>query len=98
MASQDNLSFDLEGAKPANTKSSALKPETAMAANTALGPGMVLVPPRDPGALAAALEGLLGDPAALDELAVRARRTAEEHFSWERCGRETVAAYEDVRR
>jgi teichuronic acid biosynthesis glycosyltransferase TuaC len=59
---------------------------------------MVLVPPRDPGALASALEGLLADPDALDELAARARRTAEEHFSWERCGRETVAAYEDVLR
>jgi glycosyltransferase involved in cell wall biosynthesis len=57
-----------------------------------LGRGMLLVPPRDPGALAAAIEGALADP----ELSDAARRTAADHFSWKRCGRDTVAAYRDA--
>ena len=56
----------------------------------ALGGGMLLVPPRDPQALRAAIERALGDP----DLARAARTTAAEHFTWEACGRATVAAYE----
>lgn len=56
----------------------------------AAGPGMALVPPRDPASLAAAIRGALDDPG----LPRAARRTAVEHFSWERCGRATVEAYE----
>jgi glycosyltransferase involved in cell wall biosynthesis len=58
----------------------------------ALGGGLLTVPPRNPGALAAAIGAALADP----ELPARARRTALEHFSWERCGRDTVAAYRDA--
>ena len=58
----------------------------------ALGAGMLLVPTRDPHALAGAIERALCDP----DLGEEARRTAAEHFSWERCGRETVAAYARV--
>ena len=58
----------------------------------ACGPGMLLVPPRDPAALADAIRAALDDP----ELPARARRTASEHFSWQRCGRDTVAAYRDA--
>ena len=58
----------------------------------ALGGGIVLVPARDPEALAAAIERSLSDP----ELAAAARRTAAAHFTWERCGRATVAAYARV--
>ena len=58
----------------------------------ALGPGMLLAPARDPVALADAIERALSDP----QLAADARRTAAEHFSWERCGRATVSAYERV--
>jgi teichuronic acid biosynthesis glycosyltransferase TuaC len=50
---------------------------------------MLLVPPRDPAALTDAIRAAIGDP----ELPEQARRTAAEHFSWERCGRDTVAAY-----
>ena len=56
---------------------------------SALGAGMLLVPARDPSALAAAIERALSDP----DLGEQARRTAARHFSWERCGRATVAAY-----
>jgi glycosyltransferase involved in cell wall biosynthesis len=62
----------------------------------ALGPGMTLVPPRDPDALAAALESLLGDPEHRAAAGADARRTAAEHFSWDACGRATVAAYGDA--
>jgi glycosyltransferase involved in cell wall biosynthesis len=58
----------------------------------ALGGGMLLVPPRDRGALAAAIGAALADP----ELPSRARRTAAAHFSWQRCGHDTVAAYRDA--
>jgi glycosyltransferase involved in cell wall biosynthesis len=55
-----------------------------------LGEAMLLVPPRDPPALAGAIERALADPS----LPAKARATAAAHFTWERCGAETVAAYE----
>jgi teichuronic acid biosynthesis glycosyltransferase TuaC len=58
------------------------------------GDGMVLVPPRDPDAIAEAAAELLGDPARLAELGEAARRTAANEFSWPRCGRATFKAYE----
>jgi glycosyltransferase involved in cell wall biosynthesis len=69
-----------------------LETEGGPAEIAGLGPGMLLVPPRDPAALAAAIRTALED----DDLAAAARRTAAEHFSWERCGRDTVAAYRDA--
>jgi glycosyltransferase involved in cell wall biosynthesis len=55
------------------------------------GAGMVLVPARDPQALAARLGELLaGD---LGPLRRAARETVSERFSWEQCGRATAAAY-----
>jgi glycosyltransferase involved in cell wall biosynthesis len=58
----------------------------------ACGPGMLLVPPRDPVAVAAAIHAALHNR----ELPALARRTATEHFSWQRCGSDTVAAYRDA--
>lgn len=57
-----------------------------------LGPGMLLVPPQNPAALAAAVRTALADV----HLPEAARRTAVQHFSWERCGRDTVQAYRDA--
>lgn len=62
----------------------------------ATGGGLLLVPPRHPAALAETITGVLSDRPALDRLAEDARRTAAEHFSWEACGRATVAAYAEV--
>ncbi len=58
--------------------------------------GMTLVPPRDPPALAAAIDALLtgGGGGALRAAGARARATVERAFSWEACGAATVAAYE----
>ena len=69
-----------------------LETEGGPAEIAALGGGMLLVPPRDPAALAGAIRRALADP----ELPAAARRTAAEHFSWQRCGRDTVAAYRDA--
>jgi glycosyltransferase involved in cell wall biosynthesis len=57
---------------------------------SASGSGMLLVPPRDPHALAAAIERAMADPT----LAAAARATAAAHFTWAACGRATVEAYE----
>ena len=62
----------------------------------AAGEGMLLVPPDDHRALARTIaEVFAGDP---EELGRAARATVERSFTWERCGRETVAAYESVLR
>ena len=62
----------------------------------AAGEGMLLVPPGDVEALAGVIDGLLRDEAWRADVGRRARATALGAFSWERCGRETVRAYEDV--
>jgi glycosyltransferase involved in cell wall biosynthesis len=62
----------------------------------ALGQGMVLVPPGDVEAIAHAIGGVVLDAGRHTRLSEAARRTAAEHLSWERCGRATVAAYEDA--
>jgi glycosyltransferase involved in cell wall biosynthesis len=56
------------------------------------GPGMVLVNPRDPDAVATAVKELLDQP----DLPDKARKTAADEFSWEGCGRATVRAYEQA--
>jgi glycosyltransferase involved in cell wall biosynthesis len=57
------------------------------------GGGIELVAPRDPRALAAALDALLSDPAGLQALGATARETVQREFTWEQCGRRTVEAY-----
>lgn len=64
----------------------------------ALGGGLVRVPPRDPDALARTLSDLLSDEDRRSALGAQARRTALEHFSWERCGEQTVEAYREAAR
>jgi len=60
----------------------------------AAGPGLVQVPPRDPRALAGAIDRLLADDGAREALGRQARDTVEQAFTWEICGRRTVAAYD----
>jgi glycosyltransferase involved in cell wall biosynthesis len=60
----------------------------------AAGPGMVLVEPDDPGALAGVLDRLTRDRSELARLGAAARETVAANFTWERCGAQTVAAYQ----
>ncbi len=62
----------------------------------AAGEGIMLVPPRDPRALAQQIAGLLADQDGLERLRRAARGTVEKHFTWPRCGQETVQAYRDA--
>ncbi len=60
----------------------------------AAGPGMVLVEPDDPAALASVLNRLVDDRDELARLGAAARETVAANFTWERSGAETVAAYQ----
>ena len=56
----------------------------------------LLVPPRDVGALRAALERLLGDEELRTRLGAAARERARTQFSWDRVTDETLAAYDEA--
>lgn len=60
----------------------------------AAGGGFLLVPPGDIERLSQRIGELLDDPEALREAGRRAAQTVASSFTWERCGRETVAAYQ----
>ena len=64
----------------------------------AAGDGFMLVPPGDIERLTQRIDELLSDPARLREAGRRARATVAAHFTWERCGEQTVAAYAHVLR
>jgi glycosyltransferase involved in cell wall biosynthesis len=61
----------------------------------ASGGGMTLVPPGDVDALADAIRTVIADRAALG---AAARENVAANFTWEQCGRATLAAYEDALR
>jgi len=61
-----------------------------------VGDGIRLVPPGDVELLAATIDALVDDPEFLRDLGFRARATTEASFTWEACGRATVAAYEEA--
>ena len=56
----------------------------------------LLVPPRDPSALRAAIERLLADEGLRRRLGAAARDAARERFSWEAATEATVASYRDA--
>ena len=62
----------------------------------AAGGGIALVPRGDVEALAALIDALLSDPARRAELGREALATVRRAFTWEQCGRATVAAYRDA--
>jgi teichuronic acid biosynthesis glycosyltransferase TuaC len=64
----------------------------------ASGGGIRLVATGDPESLAGELRRLLEDAAWRRELGEAARATVERSFTWEACGRATVAAYEEALR
>ncbi len=64
----------------------------------AAGDGFMLVPPGDIERLSQRIDELLSDPHRLREAAQRARTTVAANFTWEHCGEQTLAAYEDALR
>lgn len=62
----------------------------------AAGDGIILVAPGDVEALSAAIALELGDPRGLAQRGARARETVAAHFTWERCGAQTLSAYRDA--
>jgi glycosyltransferase involved in cell wall biosynthesis len=60
----------------------------------AAGDGLVLVPPGDIERLTQRIGELLSDPHRLHEARQRARETVAANFTWERCGQQTIEAYE----
>jgi teichuronic acid biosynthesis glycosyltransferase TuaC len=60
----------------------------------AAGGGIELAAARDPKALATSIDALLSNPARLTQMRAEARENVLRSFTWERCGRETVCAYE----
>ncbi|TDV48028.1 glycosyltransferase [Actinophytocola oryzae] len=57
----------------------------------------VLVPPRRPEKLAAAMRALLADPARRDFLGATGRERVEVHHRWDRIARDTADVYEESR-
>jgi teichuronic acid biosynthesis glycosyltransferase TuaC len=64
----------------------------------AAGDGFLLVPPGDIERLTQRIDELLSDPQRLREAGIRARETVTANFTWARCGKQTVAAYEHALR
>ncbi|MFI5005770.1 MAG: glycosyltransferase [Solirubrobacterales bacterium] len=64
----------------------------------AAGDGFLLVPPGDIERLTQRIDELLSDPHRLRQAGRRARATVAAHFTWERCGEQTLAAYRQVLR
>jgi glycosyltransferase involved in cell wall biosynthesis len=62
----------------------------------AAGGGIALVPRGDVDALAALIDALIRDPARRAALGREAAATVRRSFTWEQCGRETIAAYRDA--
>ncbi len=60
----------------------------------AAGDGFMLVPPGDIERLTQRIDELLSDPHRLREAGQRARASVAANFTWQRCGEQTVAAYE----
>ena len=56
----------------------------------------VLVPPGEPGALAAAVSALCGDRERAARFGAAGRRRVETEFSWERITERTLAIYRDA--
>ena len=64
----------------------------------AAGDGFMLVPPGDIERLTQRIDELLSDGHRLREASQRARATVAANFTWERCGEQTLAAYEHALR
>lgn len=57
------------------------------------GTGILLVPPNSPERIAQLITDLVSDEARLQNLSIAARETVAQNFTWELCGKRTVAIY-----
>ena len=62
------------------------------------GEGGILVPARDPAALAFHIKGLLHDERRMEKMGELARKRIAENFTWEKAGRDIIQAYQETRR
>jgi glycosyltransferase involved in cell wall biosynthesis len=60
------------------------------------GDAAVLVPPKDPGALARAIMDLLDDPKRAEALGRAGYQRVMEQFTWKNAAEKTVAAYRET--
>jgi glycosyltransferase involved in cell wall biosynthesis len=58
----------------------------------------VLVPPRDPRALAAAIQGLLAEPGRAERMGAAARARVEHVFQWKQAAAGLVDVFEETLR
>jgi glycosyltransferase involved in cell wall biosynthesis len=77
------------------------RPVVATAVSGALdviqpGENGLLVPPRNPSEMAAAILRLLADPAMAERLGRAARHTVEERYSWEKVGSRYLQLYQQL--
>jgi glycosyltransferase involved in cell wall biosynthesis len=56
----------------------------------------ILIPPRDPSALASAVQSLLNDPVRMRQMGEKGRKTIEQRFTLERQAQELTALYHEV--
>ena len=61
-----------------------------------VGEAGILVPPRDAGALAAAIQDLLDHPVKAAAIGQQGYERVQAHFTWRRAAEKTVAAYREI--
>ncbi|MFW6237202.1 MAG: glycosyltransferase, partial [Desulfosudaceae bacterium] len=61
-----------------------------------VGQAGMIVPPKDPDALAAAIVRIFDNPELARELGQRGYQRVHSHFTWEKAAEQTVSVYQEV--
>jgi len=56
----------------------------------------LLIPPKEPKALAGAIEALVDDAHLRNKMGIAGRRRVERYFTWERIAKKTLETYENA--